>query len=173
MAEAAGIVLAVIPICVTVVEKYTQIAKLVQKIRKYEKYAGYVSQAMNIHSAIYKNAIRILLSSIVSEDEARVMISDPEHSLWRDPQLDREICDRLNDSRDAFIDAGSAIQDKLAEFRRIRSRLPWSSIKGQGMSKHTLNVKGRLMDLGGICNKGASWKEHSRQNQACFFGSKD
>lgn len=119
MAEAAGIVLAVFPICITVVDKYTEVARLIQRFRKHDEEAAYVSQTISIHKSIYKNAIRILLDSIVSEDEAHQMLSDPVHSLWQSPQLDLDICARLGDSRDAFVHAGSAIKDKLAALERF------------------------------------------------------
>jgi hypothetical protein len=119
MAEAAGILLAVIPICMTVVEKYSEVAKLIHRFRKYDEQAEYVSQAISIHNSIYRNAIRILLGSIVSEDEAHRMLSDSAHSLWQDSRLDLEICARLGDSLEAFIDAGLAIKEKLSALGRF------------------------------------------------------
>lgn len=119
MAEAAGFVLAAIPICVGVAEKYTEVARLLQRFRKYDEQATYVSQAIGIHKSIYRNTIRILLGSIVSEDESHQMLSDPAHVLWKDAQISIEIGARLSDSRDAFIDAASAIKDKLAALEKF------------------------------------------------------
>lgn len=114
MADIAGVALAVIPICVTVVEKYHKVAKLVKRFRKYDEQVGYISQAINIHKSIYKNALQILLESILSEDEVHHLLTTPEQRLCSDPQLELELNDRLGDSKDSFVDAISAIKDKLS-----------------------------------------------------------
>ena len=119
MAEAAGFVLAAVPICIGVVEKYSEVARLLRRFRKYDEQATYVSQAIGIHKSIYRNTIRILLGSIVSEDESHQMLADPAHPLWKDAYIDDEIAARLSDSRDAFIDAGSAIMDKLTALEKF------------------------------------------------------
>jgi hypothetical protein len=81
MAEVAGFVLAALPIYIGVVEKYSEVARLLQKFRKYDEQATYISQAIGIHKSIYKNTIRILLDSIVSEDESHQMLADPTLAL--------------------------------------------------------------------------------------------
>ena len=115
MAEAVGIVLALVPLVVSCCKDYGKVARLVGGFKKYTKSVRTHVSVLHIQQTIYLNANERLLGQCLNDvDQARRMLADPDDSDWRDPEVCSLYVERLADARQAFEDSIALISDELA-----------------------------------------------------------
>ncbi|KAI0018260.1 hypothetical protein F4780DRAFT_532993 [Xylariomycetidae sp. FL0641] len=98
MAEVAGLVLAVVPIVITILEKYRHAQGPVFYFMKWEP-ARYqmVRSLRDAHVAHLQN-VHLLLKGAVDNETMRVMVDDPTSSLWRNKDLVDHLRSRLGEA---------------------------------------------------------------------------
>ena len=117
MAEAAGFVLAVVPMIISTCEHYGEAARGIQRYRHANKGAEDLTMMLEIQEAIFRSANVRLLASCVGEDEARLMLGDFNHPGWKESESIADYWARLGESQRAFTHSIKLINEHLANLR--------------------------------------------------------
>lgn len=116
MAEAAGLVLGVIPLMISAFENYDSIFQPVKIFTstyqlEVEKFRG----ELKIERNRFREECKWLLKSVLASNHTKVMVKDAQHPLWQNYQsLDAELRVRLDENYEACEAALKAIVAVLA-----------------------------------------------------------
>ena len=120
MAEVVGIVLAIAPLVISVIENYENTVKCVRAFKGYTSLISTHLRTLNVQQTIFRKANERLLSpSIVDEDHARQMLANPKHPSWEDDAVATLYRERLGDAEIAFGNAIELICESLERIRTI------------------------------------------------------
>lgn len=93
--EVAGLVLSVFPIAVKAIQQFRDISSsrkdATRRLRSLER-------ALEIELDIFKVTCELLLKDIVPSDQLKRMLDDPFGDDWKNPQFNRKLRLRLQDS---------------------------------------------------------------------------
>jgi len=125
MAEAVGLVLAVLPLVISALEHYSKAASKVSRFRRYDNEISKLSTRLRVQRAIFTNANRRLLTACVSPKEAVTMLEDPDHPVWTEENTERLLIEQLGDNRGAFVESITLISGQLCnleeEYRKLEA----------------------------------------------------
>ena len=103
MAEAAGFVLAVLPLLISAAESYRQCIQPIERFLRFNSHVRRFQTDFNVQKTIFRNQCRILLKDVVENEVATRMLQDVAHPSWQDQGLDDELSNQLQDSKEALI----------------------------------------------------------------------
>lgn len=115
MAEAAGLVLGVIPLIISALENYDSIFQPVKVFTstyqaEVERFRGQLKMERNR----FREECKWLLKSVLASDHTQVMVKDAQHPLWHNyHSLDAELRVRLDENYETCEAALKAIVDVL------------------------------------------------------------
>lgn len=114
MAE-VGIALGVLPLVIIGAQHYIKAETAFCQYRHFTSELSYLATRLKVQRAIFKTASKKLISLCVGQEEARLMLEDPEHPSWTNPVIDRAFSMQLQDSCDAFADSLQTISSRLTD----------------------------------------------------------
>ena len=119
--EVAGIALAVFPI---LVDGLNHVVAGIDTIKRWKRYKAKLRDYADILEAAevyFLDTLDELLSDIVhSDDELKMMLSEPGGALWKQPNYERRLCERLDRSYNSYL---KTIQRLVQALQSMCSRL--------------------------------------------------
>ena len=118
--EAAGFVLAVVPLLISAVECYQEGMDPIKAFWGWERELPQFIRKLRNQEVHYQQTIKLLLEPVTSEEELAEMIGDPMSSAWKDEGIAENLRDKLGESHQAYQDV---INDVDRIMRAIASKL--------------------------------------------------
>ncbi|MCJ1436556.1 hypothetical protein MMC27_005935 [Xylographa pallens] len=118
MAEAVGLVLAVLPLLISACEHYEDCLQPFVRYRHFATKLDRFQQKLKIQRTVFRNECRILLESIVEHEIAVRMLDDKNHESWHDQGLDSKLVQQLDSSKDTCVIIIGEIEDHLKEVEK-------------------------------------------------------
>ena len=123
MAEVAGLVLGVLPLCLQALKGFRWIST---KVRVYQRYSSELSRLQNkliVQIELFSDKCEFLLADIVDEDTASAMLADFENEEWRshnlEPCLREHLGLRYKPYKAIVEDISKIITDLKTSFERL------------------------------------------------------
>jgi hypothetical protein len=104
--EAAGIILAILPLIVNQLDAYVQGLETIKTFRtkRYRRELESYLTRLGTQQAIFQNTLEHLLEDVAdSDDEVRDLIGNPAGTLWQDPAFQDRLRERLGRDHDIYI----------------------------------------------------------------------
>lgn len=103
--EIAGVVLGSFPIVLEALDKYREVARLWGfwwEIRSaYQK----CSNEVKFHRLSFnRNLKQLLLPMVADQSQIQRLLAEPDGDLWRQPHIEQQLIDRLQDSYELYLD---------------------------------------------------------------------
>ena len=118
--EAAGFVLAAIPLLISACEHYVEGVSTIKRWHKYKNELKLMRLTLNTEYTIFRDTCEKLLDGLVQPEDLEALINDPGGIAWSDSGLGRRLKERLQDSYDVYMEtvkqltaAVKDVQDKL------------------------------------------------------------
>jgi hypothetical protein len=109
----AGLGLAVIPLIISAFENQEVTFQPFVTFRRSRKEAQRFRNILKIQQTVFENECRLLLSSITRKQDE--MLSNPDHTLWRDHDLAKLLGAYLDDSLETCVSTLELIHRTLKE----------------------------------------------------------
>lgn len=94
--EAAGFILAAIPLVISFVEHYAESVRTINRWRKYDRELKSLCRRLRSEEELFRNTCELLLRDIVSsEQELETLVWNPAGLEWSDPDLERRLQKKL------------------------------------------------------------------------------
>ncbi|KIX93707.1 uncharacterized protein Z520_10613 [Fonsecaea multimorphosa CBS 102226] len=113
--EAAGLVLGAIPLIISALEHYEDVAAPTVAFMHWKRYLRRLVQELYIIRASYDQAIQLLLAPISDLSNRTLMMEDPRSRLWREGDIANSLRDRLGAVYDPFILTIDEIEEILVD----------------------------------------------------------
>jgi hypothetical protein len=123
MPDPITLILAVLPLILTVAEHFEKAAVLFSRHRMLVSEAANIASTLKIQRVIFRAANRRLLGRCVGEELAAQMLDNGRHPLWADKTIELHLRQRLGDSLGATTEAVKLIEDQLQRLDRHRQKL--------------------------------------------------
>ena len=120
MAEAAGLVLAVIPLIISALEYYAEGVTTITKWWNYRRELKSLVRVLDAEYARFLGTCEKLLNGLVSSAELKALIEHPGGPLWKDKLLDCKLKIRLQRS---FSSYSRSIEDMVEAVRDLETKL--------------------------------------------------
>lgn len=104
--EAAGIILAILPLVVNQLDAYVQGLETIKTFRtkRYRRELESYLTRLGTQQAIFLNTLEHLLEDVAdSDDEVRDLIGNPAGTSWQDPVFQERLRKRLGRDHDIYI----------------------------------------------------------------------
>jgi hypothetical protein len=119
--EAAGFILAAIPLVISFVEHYADGVRTINRWRKYDRELKSLCRRLRSEEELLRNTCELLLRDIVaSEQELETLVLNPAGPEWSDPDLESRLQSKLLGSYVVYMetvedmkDAVNAIKDRM------------------------------------------------------------
>lgn len=120
--EAAGFILAAIPLVISFVEHYAEGVRTINRWRKYARELKSLCRRLRSEEELFRNMCELLLRDIVSsEQELETLVSSPAGLGWSDPDLERRLQEKLSarsyavyrEVVEEMLDIVNAIKDRM------------------------------------------------------------
>lgn len=112
--EVAGLVFGVIPIIIEILKSYRTTRDRLNAFRKHSQIVNEVQLRYRVAATNFNNDCQLLLKAVVDDArEISKMMGDPQHSGWRDPQLEARFRAFLEPNYTLFEDIITLIRDVL------------------------------------------------------------
>jgi hypothetical protein len=116
--EAAGFVLAVIPLVISFLEHYADGVRTIDRWRKYDRELKSLSRRLRSQEQLFRNSCELLLQRIVDSDELlQALISNPLGEQWEKENLNLILQEKLPSSCAGCMEVVEDIKDTLNEFK--------------------------------------------------------
>ena len=116
--EVAGVVLAVFPLVVKGISEFADGAQTVRYWRRCRAQLEDYRDIIESQKVAYLDTLEELLEEIVqSDDELRLLLSEPEGPAWRRSDYDKMLRQRLDRSYNAYIRLIKDMRDGLTKLR--------------------------------------------------------
>ncbi|KAF2496627.1 hypothetical protein BU16DRAFT_507162 [Lophium mytilinum] len=117
--EIAGLVLGAFPVALTALEKYRTVARSLGfwwEIRlEYQK----CSSEISYHRVIFsRNLKQLLLPLVADKDQIQRLVADLGGAGWKDPELARQLEDRLQDSYEIYFHIMQQMNEAMNELNK-------------------------------------------------------
>lgn len=109
------IVLAILPLVVSTLEHYSDATTAYQRYKHYGNTLLELQESLRIRRTIFHNDIIILLSTVVSKNEASNMVDDHRHPNWMDNEVESALRHLLQTSFEPCFSLISNLNRKLEE----------------------------------------------------------
>ena len=147
MAEAAGLVLAILPLLISTVEHYEDCLKPIQRLCQFTTQAQRFCKLFGIQKTIFRNQCQLLLQNVLEQEDAHKMMIDQKHPTWTDTKVSAQLEEQLDASRDSCV---CVIEEIRAVLRRLQI---WSS-----------ELNGAIEQEGKACSKSSNQKTAANNN---------
>ena len=112
----AGLALGVLPLMISAAEHYDHCLRPFTRYKNFTKEADRFRSQLGIQRVIFKNQCRILLEAVITHDVASGMLTDgSHHPSWSDLELEKQICQLLDESKDACVATVEMIEEHLLD----------------------------------------------------------
>ena len=113
MVEVAGLVFGVLPLLVSAVEHYEDCWRPFERYRRFGDTLDAFQQKLKMQKVVFHNELRILLEKVLERDIANKMLKDSLHVNWSKHDVEEQLNQQLDSSRDACIDIIEQIREQL------------------------------------------------------------
>lgn len=113
--EAAGFVLAAIPLVISALEHYEDILDPTVAFVKYRGELSRATRELGNQHASFEQTIQILLQPITDEEELSDMIENTDSSYWSEPSIDRALRKKLGKAYHSYLRKTQDIQSIMME----------------------------------------------------------
>jgi hypothetical protein len=112
--EAAGVVLALLPLLVNQLENYATGFEKLKLLRRYRRVFSAYALGIGTQPTIFLNNLEKVLEGVVEdEDKIGALINEPQGNLWKDVSLQDRLKAKLGRSHDVFMGNIIALHDLL------------------------------------------------------------
>lgn len=111
-------VLGILPLIISTAEHYNDCFRPFRRYRKFATEVDHFQQRFKIQRAIFRNQCRILLDIVTPQDATSSMLEDPGHPLWIDREVDQQLAEYLEESKDACVAVVKLINEILRGVER-------------------------------------------------------
>ena len=117
--EAAGLVLAALPIIVQLVEGYESGCKPMRSWLRFRRVYINLLQGIRLQETLFNNNVRILLLPLVdSDDEVRTLLEDAGGKSWQDYELEEALVRRLSTSYKSYLETIERFRATIEAFQK-------------------------------------------------------
>jgi len=118
--EVAGLVLGAFPILLEALDRWHEGGKVLQTWWRFEKaYKGFRREIKYQETAFNVSIKKFLLPLLLTQDERERLLADPNGKLWREPQLEERLRNRMPAERyELFLETMYALQQAMEELKR-------------------------------------------------------
>ncbi|KAL9110447.1 MAG: hypothetical protein Q9227_004991 [Pyrenula ochraceoflavens] len=113
MAEAAGLVLAVLPLMISATEHFNSARRAISRFRRFSAETKRLLSVVNTQRTIFRGEVRLLLGPLAGRDIAQHMLDDLDHPNWTDTSFAKAVNTHLGDGTNAVAECASMIRAKL------------------------------------------------------------
>ena len=116
--ETAGIVLAVLPLLISALEHYNEGLEPIKAFWEFDYQLPLHIRKLRNQHVHYEQTLRLLLSPIAEAHKVGEMIEAPNGNLWRDPQMQKKLEDRLQESYEAYHETVVHMEELMKRLAR-------------------------------------------------------
>jgi hypothetical protein len=149
-AEAAGLILAVLPLIMHTVDSYVQGVQTLKRFRtrRYREELEDYKLRIETQQTEFLNTLELLFDGIVDrEDEIRDLITNPKGQLWTDSTIDTKLRKRLAHSYEVYIQTMWKLYSLLQQIHETLGTGTESVKKVFAISSHEVSsTRGRLSE---------------------------
>lgn len=127
--EAAGLVLAVIPLIISGLEHYAQGAERIKLAWNYAREFKSLARDLETHNTCFRNSIKILLVDCVNIDDQDRLLDNLGGESWSDPHIADVLRLRLCDSYDPYVNTVNNIAEAVTSLQN-RLKLDSNQVRG-------------------------------------------
>ncbi|MCJ1387909.1 hypothetical protein MMC18_000752 [Xylographa bjoerkii] len=120
MAEAAGLVLAVIPLVISALEHYAEGVSTITKWWSYKRELNSLVRVLDAEYARFLGTCEKLLHGLVSPAELKALIEYPGGPLWKNEVIDKKLKMRLQSSYSSYL---RSIEDMAEAVKELETKL--------------------------------------------------
>ncbi|OCL12164.1 hypothetical protein AOQ84DRAFT_285759 [Glonium stellatum] len=116
--EAAGFILAAIPLVISALEHYETGLGKVKAFWKWEDELSDAIRKLWYHYTSYELTIRVLLTTIATTTQLEEMVANPNSELWKNSEMEEKFQVRLGSAYKAYTYTMTEIEDAMDEISR-------------------------------------------------------
>ncbi|KAG7005327.1 hypothetical protein G7Y79_00020g048550 [Physcia stellaris] len=110
----AELVLAILPLLISAAEHWDDCIRPFKRYRRFAKEVDRFQQNLKVQYTIFRNQCRILLENVTQESTTvHDALSESNHPLWSDFEVEQQLEQYLAESRDACVAAIQLIEERL------------------------------------------------------------
>lgn len=117
MAEAAGFVMAALPLIVEGLRIYLKGIESIKKWWKYAKTLKHLIRKMQMERMKFENTCTELLYDLVGEADLANLLQNPGGHYWQEPSLQVSLRKRLGTSFNVYLEAVTDMTEIVDEFK--------------------------------------------------------
>ena len=126
-------VLGILPLIISTAEHYNDCFRPFKRYRKFDTEVDHFQKRFKVQRTIFRNQCRILLNNVASPNTTPSMLGDPGHPLWTDREVDQQLAEYLNESKDACVAVVKLIDEILRGVERESQSLEMIVNEDQGV----------------------------------------
>jgi hypothetical protein len=112
--EAAGFVLAAIPLVISFMEHYADGVRTINRWRKYDRELKSLCRRLRSEEELFRNTCELLLRDIVdSEQQLETLVLNPAGLEWSDPALESRLQSKLSRSYVVYMEVVEDMKDAV------------------------------------------------------------
>ena len=115
--EAAGFVLAAIPLVISALEHYAEGVETIQKWWRYQKELSSLKRVLGAEYDRYLNTCEELLAGIVPDAELAALLDSPGGVGWKNPDIERKLKARLRKSFTSYLDTVTDLNNIVEQLK--------------------------------------------------------
>lgn len=115
--EAAGLVLATIPLLLATLEIYAKGISVTKRYLRYSKPFNGLLEDLRAEQTIYDNTIQILLIGVVSQNDMSEFLANPGSDRWKLPKFEEKLKARLGRSYSSYMDTITRMDSTTVDFK--------------------------------------------------------
>ena len=119
----AEVVLGILPLLIAAAEHWDDCIRPFKRYRKFTTEVDRFQQHLKVQNTIFRNQCRILLENVTQDDAAGQMLAEPNHPLWSDPEMERQLTSHLAESRDACHTTIELMTERLEDLHKESGKL--------------------------------------------------
>lgn len=117
--EAAGIVLAIIPLCINAIQMYDSAAAPLKTLRRWKLEKETALIGLREQRVNYELTVKFLLKDVVAADEMKLMLENPRAALWKETRVQLLLEDRLGISYEVVMTCVEEVSRQMASVAKI------------------------------------------------------
>jgi len=133
--EVVGLVLGVLPLCISALEYYEKGLGPVTTMVKYRRELARYRCRLAVQYALYTQTIEYLLTPIVDEDQLEIMLTQDFGELWKQPEVAGRLEDHLGNVHEAYQYTLMDMQETIEEL------VAMLDIERKGQVRSTCKIK--------------------------------
>jgi hypothetical protein len=119
--EAAGLVLAVIPLLVSGLEFYARGVATSRRFGRYRQEFESLARELKTEETVLENSINHLLTGVIRSNDMPAFLSDPQGQQWKNANLEKKLRGRLGTSYEVYMGTVQHILETTEQFQaRLR-----------------------------------------------------